>query len=91
MNKNDNILDLVKILSDENEKLKEENFELKSKLNFYNESHEDDLSYIKETMKEAIFRADEAKKEYKNAVKELSKIKKQYQYKMELFLKQIKQ
>ena len=89
MDKEQNIQQLVKDLYDENEKLKEENKDLKFKLKHSEENYYESLNKAKEMIEtcgnliarynESLVELNKVKDEYKSANKEVRVIKKKYE------------
>lgn len=89
MNKEENMLQLIKVLEEENEQLKKRNMDLEKQIDIYKQNNDDDLAYLKSILKEEISKTKEARKKYKEAVLELYKIKKEYKKKLKSFFRQI--
>lgn len=99
MDKEQNIQQLVKDLYDENEKLKEENKDLKFKLKSSDENYSESLNKAKEMIEtcgnliaqynESLVELHKAKDEYKSANKEVRVIKKKYENELKNIINKI--
>ena len=95
-----NMKKLISDLSDENERLKEENTALHLTVDTSGKQYDESTGRAKTLIaecdqriaeyNEAIAGANKAKKEYEDALKELRMIKKEYEIKMHDFMRQLK-
>ena len=99
-NKIANMAKLIADLSEENERLKEENMALHLTVDMSGKQYDESTGRAKTLIaqcdqriaeyNEAIAGANKAKKEYEDALKELRVIKKEYEIKMHDFMRQLK-